>query len=259
MFVRWLFTVFPREMRQGWELVRKDLFVWLWVAVLSTLATLSAPATGGSPLTLLVSVPLLLLLVATVVMKFDAAARQTTVSWGEIGSRFLSRVPALFAAASLSVAISIGLAILARAAALILLRDTALLELAPSALGVVVYISLLVRFSFVPFLVVLDRANDIAAITNVRWLGPLVGWLWPLVASARMTERLGWKLSPYMILLHVGSAIALLPPVSRPVVLVAWQLVQLTAQAVLFGYYKERRAAVAAGSPLGEPGGRSVS
>ena len=47
MFLHWLVTVFPVEMREGWNLVRPDLLVWIAVAILTVFSPFLVGTTGG--------------------------------------------------------------------------------------------------------------------------------------------------------------------------------------------------------------------
>jgi len=239
MFLRWLFKVFPGEMLGGWSLVRPDLSLWILVALASTGASLAPGTAAGGLAPALAAIPLLLLLIVTVTVKFDAAARGVEAPWGDVFERFFARVLLLLAASAASLAMCVGAAIVTRAAVIILMRNAEAMPLASMVLGVIIYITLLARFSFVPFLAVLDRHADLEL--GGGKLAPLTRLVWPLLASSRMTDGLRWRLAPYVVLLNLGSAVALLPPPVRIPFLLAWQFVQLTAQAVLFHHYRERR------------------
>lgn len=261
MFLRWLFTVFPRELLHGAGLLRTDALLWLMVAFVS--AALPA-ATGGltmpagqyatDPQTIVASLAAAVLQLGMVVLlttKLTGIVEGQEVPLAAAVRAFVKRGAPLLAALMASGCIAMAAFVVTKAAVLLLLRETEYVLEASTAIASVVYVSLVVRYAFVPFLTVHDRYQqlDAAKIASARWPRFLVRVAWPLFASATMTERRAWSLVPYVLLVVLAPAsTAYVPDAFRLPALGCQQLAQILLLAVLFYHYVQRRPLV-----LGQP------
>jgi hypothetical protein len=120
---------------------------------------------------------------------------------------------------------------------------------AASALGWLVYLTMLVRFSFFPFLALLSKSAEVESLMPAHpklmvWLRPLA---WPLLASDSMTSGRRWRIAPYVVLLSAAPGAAASFAAEGPAAVAAaaaTQMVVLTAQAALFDHFLERRGSL---------------
>jgi len=249
MFTRWLLNTLPVELAAAWRLVRADLGLWLVVALLPGLMTAaSMRAVGGPSARLgLVTILALVLLSLLAIVKFDAAANGRSLALDDALVRALRRIlPYLASFASVAL-ITLGAGWLAEEGVLIITRGTPVSTFAAAAVSTVIYLSLLVRYAFWSYLVVLDRRLELdpRAVAGGTWLEPLAVIGWPLMASSAMTEGHRWRLAPYVVLMGLGPTLtAAAPPALRPPLATVWWMVQLTLQAVIFNHYCERLGVV---------------
>jgi hypothetical protein len=245
MFINWLLTVFPVEMSNGWRLVSRDLILWLAVAVLSAgSAALSASMHGHAPpaMTILQALaPVLVMFLAAA--KFDAAVRSEQVDWRELGSLLASRGIPLLAYAVLATLITRFPQSIAYHATSTLLEGTPLRHAISETFSVVIYISLLARFCFVPFLVVLHGREELPE--KLRPSGSLArpaALIWPFPVSDRLSDGIRWRVAPYLALPYlIAIVINLTPGVAQIAALLVGELVKLVTTAVLFHYFAVRR------------------
>jgi hypothetical protein len=248
MFINWLLTVFPVEMRSGWRLVSHNLVLWVAVAALSTLVTALAASMHGRipPMVTILQGLLPILVTFLAVTKFDAAARNARLEWGQLGILLLSRgLPLLGFAVVATLVTRIPQSLTYHATAA-LLGGTPLQHPIAETFSVVIYISLLARFCFIPFLVVLQRHGDLAdsALPQGRLARP-AALLWPFIASDKMSDGVRWRVAPYLALPYlIAIAISLTPSIAQVPVLVFGELLKLVASAVVFRYYAAQRMVV---------------
>ncbi|MEE8311175.1 MAG: hypothetical protein V3R77_02885 [Candidatus Binatia bacterium] len=249
MFTRWLLNTLPGELAAGWRIVRADLGLWLVMAMLPGLMTAaSVRAVDGPSARLgLVTILALVLLSMLAIVKFDAAAHGRRLPLDDALGRIPGRIlPYLAAFASVAV-ITLGAGWLAEEGVLIATRGTPVSTFAAAAVSTVIYLTLLVRYAFWPYLAVLDRRPDLdqRALAGGKWLAPLAVVGWPLMASSAMTAGHGWRLAPYVVLMGLGPSLTAAAPLTlRPPLAALWWIVQLTLQAVIFNHYRERLGVV---------------
>ncbi len=247
MFLRWLLTTFPYEMRQGWTLLRPDLVLWLALAALVSVATISLPPPGDEPppaLPFLISVISGLVTAMLPAVLFTAQLEGRQLTWGPVLALMARKAGPLVAYAVTAIFIAWGAETMMRLAVTNALGESPILIPASTVAGFVIFISILVRFSFLSFLVILlERDRLPPALWQWQWqrVAPLAGLFWPLTASARLTEGRRWRLVFYTLLgqaLPVGAAY-LPAPFILPAAVIA-MLVVWTVQAVFFMHYRRR-------------------
>lgn len=249
MFTRWLLNTLPVELAAGWRIVRTDLGLWLVVAMFPGLMTAAAARAEGGPSARLglLTILALVLLSMLAIVKFDAAAHGRRLPLDDTLGRALRRIlPYLAAFASVAL-ITLGAGWLAEEGVLIATRGTPVSTFAAAAVSTVIYLSLLVRYAFWPYLAVLDRRPDLdrQAVAYGTWMAPLAAVGWPLMASSAMTAGYRWRLAPYVVLMGLGPSLtAAAPPALRPPLATLWWIVQLTLQAVIFNHYRNRLGVV---------------
>ncbi|HEY2775255.1 MAG TPA: hypothetical protein VGK20_14500 [Candidatus Binatia bacterium] len=247
MFLRWLFSVFPFEMRQGWALVRPDLLLWLALSALIAVAALSMPAPSDEPPPLL---PFLVTVVSGLVTSmlpavlFTAQLEGRQLTWPPVIALMARRVFPLVVYAIVAISIAWGAETAMLLAMTAALGNSPILIPASTAAGVVILVSILVRFSFLSFLVILlERDRIPPALWQWQrwpWLAPLA---WPLTASSRLTENNRWRLVFYTLLGQALPVAAALSP--REYLLPASMLATIvltTVQAAIFLHYRRRCA-----------------
>ncbi|MBC8294010.1 MAG: hypothetical protein H8E45_12760 [Proteobacteria bacterium] len=241
MIINWLFVIFPAEMRRAWRLVRRDLALWLGLAALLAVLAAAGPVDGSAgALSALLTVPIALLMMFLPVVLFHAAHLGVTVGWREVLALFAERGLGLLLFGMLAALLCAAAATVAVAGTMLATRGSELMPAVSAAVGIIVYLSLFVRFCLLPFVVVLQRREDLGALlSGVRpALKGAVPWLWPLFASSHLTAACRWRLTPYVFLINLGPAGALVvpPEMQLPFVMV-WQLTMLVMQGVLFDYF----------------------
>lgn len=245
MFLRWLWTTFPYEMRQGWALVRPDLMLWLALATLIAVATMSMPPPGDQPppaLPFLISIVSGLLTTMLPAVLFTAQLEGRQLTWGPVLLLMARKAGPLVMYAIIAIAIAWGAEAMMLVAVTQVFGESRILIPLSTVAGVVIFVSILVRFSFLSFLVILLEREQLPA-DLWQWqrgvkLAPL---FWPLTASSRLTEGNRWRLVFYTLLgqaLPIGAAL-----VKAPFVLPASVLAMIlltTVQGVFFLHYRRR-------------------
>ena len=250
MFTRWLLNTLPAELSGAWKLIRVDLGLWIGLALIPALITAASTVDGTSPTPTLAVTTLLSLVIFSMLaaVKFDAARRDAPLGLTAAFGIVIRRVPPYLAAFAAVYTITLGAGWLAEGAVRQITRGTPVDPAAAILISSVIYITLLARYAFWPYLAVLERGDrlplDTIAPRSLSRLGTALARVgWPLMASTRLTEGVIWSLVPYVILLGVGPAmISTAPAAMRAPLMAAWWLVQLLLQAVLYNHYADRRA-----------------
>lgn len=264
MFLRWLLGTFPREMREGWALVRPDFLLWAALSALSVLSSvfaLSELATlQATPPEEVRSLPVLPFLVSMAcalltgmlpAVLFAARSQGRQLTWTPILALLAGRLGPFLGYGLVGFLVVFlagqGMTLAVTAA----LGDSAALEPLATIAGWVVRVSIVVRFSFLPFLVMLcDRDRVPAEFWKWKQLGVVAAWFWPLTASARLVEGRGWSLAFYAILGQTLPAAALQAPASLVFPLsIAVAVLLVSVQAVLFLHFRARCAEVGVPPP----------
>jgi hypothetical protein len=245
VLLRWLFTVFPQEMRQGWAYVRPDLVLWLALAALVAVATMAMPAPSDAPppaLPFLIGVISGLLTTMLPAVLFTAQLEGRQLTWGPVLLLMARKAAPLVAYAI----VAIFLAWSAEAAMIVgvswALGDSPILIPLSVVAGIVILVSILVRYSFMPFVVILlERDKVPPEMWQWQRMPALAPLFWPLTASARLTEGRRWRLAPYTVLQQALPLAATFAPgyLVIPASVVAL-LVLTIVQAVYFLHYRER-------------------
>ncbi len=257
VFLRWLLTTFPLEMREGWRLVQPDLLLWLALSSLVTVAAMSLPPPGVDQpppvFPFLVSIVSGLLTSMLPAVLFTAQLERLELTWAPVLRLVLRKAAPLLGYAIVAMSIAYGADSLMIAAVSLALGDSPLLLPASTICGIVILVTILVRFSFLPFLVILHERADIPEKLwkweKVEQAAPL---FWPLTASARLTEGVRWRLVFYTLIgqvLPIATALVGSTPAKFPVS-VAAMLVLTTVQAVLYGHYRRRAGELAIAAPV---------
>jgi hypothetical protein len=245
VFLRWLFTTFPQEMRQGWAYLRPDLVLWLGLSALLAVAMMAVPSPGEeAPRTLpyvIAAVSALVNMMLPAIL-FTAQLESRQLTWGPVLSLMARKAPPLIAYSLVGFVLAFG-AYSAMAVSMTLgLGNTELLIPVTEVVGFVILLSIIVRYSFLPFLVVLTERDQVPpALWQWQRFVQLAPLFWPLTASARMTEGLRWRLVFFTMLAPaVRSAAALLPaPLVLPAAMGALVLATVV-QGVFFHHYRRR-------------------
>jgi hypothetical protein len=252
VFLHWLVTVFPGEMRSGWQLLRPDLAIWIVVALVTVASPFIVGTTGGvrtSLAGLILSQAAGLLIVVVQSVRFNQNAAGQGGTWSEALARSAARlIPAAFYA-TLAVLVASGATALVRQSLVVLLRDTPVAPFATACVSAVILVSLLTMFAFVPFFATLSKRDEIGAerLAGTPWLRPFAMLVWPLSASRRATDGRRWHIAPYIVLMIAAPLPAVFAPryLHIPLVVVL-MLVSWTAVAVIFRRYLELRESVSA-------------
>lgn len=248
-------------MRRAWARVRPDLALWLALAALMAVAGTSLPgpltpdaAQPTEPPPLL---PLLVLGMAGMVstmlpsVVFTAQLVGHQLTWGPAFRLMARRALPLFgyALVATSIAWAADLAMLL-GVTMALGNSPALIPLSTIA-AAVIFVSILVRFCFLPFLVILlERDQMPESLWSWQRLQGMAPMLWPLTASARLTEGLRWRLAFYAVLeraLPVGAAV--LPGPWRVPATIAVVLVLTMVQAVYYEHFLARLGSLGVARP----------
>lgn len=242
MFIRWLFTVFPTELRQGWRLVRPDLALWVALSALLGVAALSMSPASDQPPPLLPAVVGMTVGLVTAMLPailFTAKLEEREITWGPALAFCGRKALPLFAYVLIAVMLAYGADSAVRVSVALVLRESPATVPMATLGGTVVLLSILVRFSFLPFLVLLSSRDEVPdSLWQWRVGEALAPWLWPLTTAARQTEGYRWRLVPYTVLtLAVPWLPALVAVEAALLVSVLGQILLLTVQAVFFDYY----------------------
>ncbi len=246
MFLRWLTSVFPAEMRQGWLLVRPDLVLWLALFALVAVATMSLPPPGGEQappaLPFLVAVVAGLMTTMLPAVLFTAQVEGRQLTWGPVLLLMAQRAAPLVVYALTAVAIAWSAEAVMLVAVTFALGESPILIPLSSVAGLVILVSILVRYSFLPFLVILLQREYVPeALWRWNRAGALGALFWPLTASARLTEGLRWQLAPYTLLGQLLPLLAAIAPgPSRLPASIIVLLVVTVVQGVIFLHYERR-------------------
>jgi hypothetical protein len=252
VFLNWLVTVFPGEMRSGWQLLRPDLPIWTLVALLTVVSPFLVGTAGGAQTSfagLIASQAAGLLIVVLQSVRFEQHASGLSAPWSHSLARAAARlVPAAFFA-TLAVLVASGATAMVRQSLSVLLRDTPVAPFATACVSAVILVSLLATFAFVPFFATLAKRDEISAdrIAATAWLRPFAMAVWPLSASRRATDGHRWRIAPYIVLMIAAPLPAVFAPrfLHIPLVVVL-MLVSWTAVAAIFRRYVELRESVEA-------------
>jgi hypothetical protein len=263
VFFRWLFTRFPLEMRRAWQLVQRDLSLWLALfGLLALVAVYGAEALGNrtdAPLALLwlTIVPLFINFLAVVL--FDAAASDRELGLSNISDLLWDRGLAFVGYVILTGLVLFGAAGAVQGGLFLLLRDSEIVIPVSWLVGFLVAMTLRVRFCFVPFLVILHRAEAVRGSVAGQARSPLAASIppaltpWPLIASDRLGETVRWSIAPYVVIAELGALPSLLvPPAFVLPALIIGQVLILTARGVLFHYFlalREKYGIITAAEP----------
>lgn len=250
MFINWLLTVFPVEMRQGWQLVRRNLALWLVVAILSALLTalIHSGQHGAVPINPILQVLAHLLVLFLAIAKLDAAARNSPLGAGDFLHLLAARGPLLVFYAVLAGPVTVLPARFVYYVLAALLAGTPMAEQVATGFSMIILISLLARFCFAPFLVTLHRRTDLAGAAPVEGVWSAVkALIWPLATSDEITNGVRWRLAPYLALPYLMEiAVRLAPEIAQLPALVAINLVTVVTYAVQYRYFAACRKGVLA-------------
>lgn len=240
-------------MKQGWGLLRPDLVLWLALSALVAVAALSMPPAGDQPpplLPFLVSVLSGLVTTMLPAVLFTAQLESRELTWGPVlmlmarkaGPLVVYAITAIFIAWSAETAMYL--------AVTNALGESPILIPATTVAGFIIFVSILVRYSFLPFVVILlERDRVPEALWQWKRAVALAPTFWPLTVCARLTEGNRWRLVFYTLLSQSLPVLALLAPpgFTLPASVLA-MVVLTTIQGVFFVHYQRLCAA------LGVPG-----
>jgi hypothetical protein len=186
-------------------------------------------------------------------IRFDALSRERAASWGDVARVARRRLLPALAAWLLAAGLGLALSLVAQTGALLAFKtgnqDFESVRVVSVVVQRFVFIVVLVRFAFVPFVVALSDFGHWRPAQSgksiVRALAYRIGW--PLIASSAMTRDVRWRVLPYLVLgIYAPAAAGLAPPVLRAVASFALHLLSFTALAAMFGHYDERRRSLPA-------------
>jgi hypothetical protein len=245
VFIRWLFTVFPQEMRLGWALLRPDLALWLALAALVAVATLSLPPPSNEPppvLPFLISVVTGLLTTMLPAVLFTAQLEGRQLTWGPVLLLMARKAGPLVAYAITAIFLAWSAEALMLIAVTYALGESPILIPISTVAGVVILVSILVRYSFLPFLVILlEREKVPQAMWQWQRLSAIAPIFWPLTTSARLTENNRWRLVFYTMLGQALPVAATLVPAAFVIPMSMFAMIVLTmVQGVFFEHYRRR-------------------
>ena len=226
-------------------MLRPALVVWLGLsATLALLTSSVSNATETGPALLQAAVSLLVLVAMASMLERSAAG--LPLELGQLPGLYLRKAPMLLGYGAIAFALCLGARALTLTAVVMVVGGGDAGLLAGRVLSWAVYLTLLVRFCFFPFLVVLaDRERFASALTSVRPLArPAAMLAWPLFMSDRLGEGRRWRLLPYVVLIYFLPAFvwSTFDVESGTLALAAAEMTAFMAYAVLFGHYRERVA-----------------
>ena len=228
--------------------MKPDLLFWLALAIANTASPFVQFEIRGQSVPLLGA--LLGIVVATIApLRFATHLNREDEpeSWLLSLQRAIRRVIPLVLSATAVATIVRFLAGLARWTTFELTAGSPVQAAASTIMGIVVLVSLLASFSFVPFLAVLrTRAElDASKVPMLQWPSPTPLLLWPFTASLTLVDGLRWRLAPLLILAIAAPFPAMFfPPIAQLVLQVLLQLVTTLALAAIFTYYADREPAI---------------
>lgn len=245
MFLRWFLKTFPGEMLQGWTLVRPDLMLWLGLAALIAVAAMAMPPPGDQPppaLPMLVAAFSGLITMMLPAVLFTAQLEGRQLTWGPVLMLMARKAAPLVFFALTGFLIAWGADVVMLLAVTTALGDTPALIPLSTIAAVVIFVSIIVRFSFLSFLVILlEREQLPPALWQWQRFPAVAAVFWPLTASARLTEGFRWRLVFYTLLERgLPVAAALVPPPFTPLASTFALIVLTTVQGVYFQHYRRR-------------------
>lgn len=233
-------------MAGGWSLLRPDLLLWVALAALVATATMSMPPPGGeqSPpaLPFLISVMSGLAVTMLPAVLFTAQAEGRQLTWGPVLMLLARKAAPLVAYAIVAMLMAWSAEAGMLVAVSFAFGDTPSMIPISTVAGVIILVSILVRFAFLPFVVILTERDQIpTALWQWQRGTALAPFFWPLTAAARLTEGNRWRLVFYTVLGQGLPILAALVPktVMLPVA-VAVMLVLTMVQGALFEHYRRR-------------------
>jgi len=250
MFINWLLTVFPVEMRHGWLLVRRDLPLWLVVAVLSALLTALVHSGRHDvvPISPILQVPAHLLVLFLAILKIDAAARNSQLGWSAFLHLLLRRGPLLLFYAILAGPVTVLPARFVYYVLAALLAGTPMVGPLATGFSMVVLISLLARFCFAPFFVTLHTRDELDGAQPPQGLiATLRALVWPLATSDKISTGVKLRVAPYLALPYAMEIlIRFVPEPLQLGALVGLNLLTVVTYAVQYRYFAATRKQVIA-------------
>jgi len=245
VFLRWLLSTFPHEMRAGWSLVRPDIILWLALAILIAVARMSMPTSSEQPPP---AFPFLITLLSGLIaamlpaVLFTAQLEGRQLTWGPVLLLMSRKAGPLVVYAIAAIAIAWGAEALMIVAVSQAFGDSPILIPASTVAGVVIFVSILVRYSYLSFLVVLLERDKLPPLLW-QWqrMAGAAAAFWPLTASSRLTEGNRWRLVFYTLMGQaLPLAAAYVPGVFALPASVAAMLVLTIVQGVFFLHYRRR-------------------
>jgi hypothetical protein len=232
-------------MRRGWGLLRPDLVLWVALACLIAVATMSMPAGGDEPppaLPFFVMVVSGLLTSMLPAVLFTAQVEGRQLSWAPVLLLMARKAAPLvfYALTAFFLASAANTAMLLATTAAV--GNTPMLIPSSTIAGAVIFLSIIVRYSYLPFLVILlERDKVPPALWQWQRMPQAAPLFWPLTASARLTEGSRWSLAFYTSLEFALPFAATVAPAAfmLPVSVLA-QLFAWAVQGVFFLKYLHR-------------------
>ena len=256
MFLNWLFTVFPQEMRQGWAYLRPDLVLWLGLSALFAVAMMALPPPGAEqqaapvfPFLIAAASALVNMMLPAILFTAQIESRQLT--WGPVLSLMARKAAPLIVYSLVAFTLAYGANWVMVVGMSFALGNSSILIPLTSVAGLVILMSIIVRYSYLPFLVVLTEREQVpAALWKWQRLPALAAAFWPLTASARMTEGSRWSLVFFTMLAPAVRSAALLLPAALvlPASMIGL-MVATIVQGVFFHHYRRRCAETGVPAP----------
>lgn len=256
MFLRWLITTFPFEMRQGLARLRPDLVLWLALSILVTVAfsamggpTEETPAPAFVPAVIRVGTAILMTMLPALLFTAQLEGRELT--WKPVLLLIGRKAGALVTFEIVTNLVALAMAIAMANAVSLALGDSPLAVPASLTLGFVIAVSVLVRFTFLPFVLVLTEREQLPeGLWQWNRLPALAAFFWPLTVSVALTDGNIWRLAVYQALLLVlPFASFVVPPAALFPASVLASLVGVMIQGVFFEHYRRRCEETACPAP----------